>query len=221
MITVHHLENSRSMRILWLLEELGTEYEVKTYKRDPKTNLAPPDYQKLHPLGKAPIVTDGSKTLAETGAIVEHFLDKFPNSGLRPDAGTPQRQSYYYWMHASEGSLMNLLVLGLFMSRMETTPPFPINKITSIVTGKIRDLYLTPSLTRMYEFMNDELGRTPWFAGETVTGADIMMSYPVEAAHGRAGLDKTYPNVMAWLDRLHERPAYQRAVAKGGELETL
>ena len=126
MITVHHLENSRSLRILWLLEELGADYEILTYPRDPKTNLAPDSYKALHPLGKAPVVTVGDTVLAETGAIVEYFLDKYPNSGLRPPPDTPERISHNYWMHASEGSLMSLLVLGLFLSRMETTPPFPI-----------------------------------------------------------------------------------------------
>ncbi|MAK63059.1 MAG: glutathione S-transferase [Ponticaulis sp.] len=221
MITVHHLENSRSLRILWLLEELGADFQVKTYKRNPKTNLAPEDYKALHPLGKAPVVTDGDITLAETGAIVEYFLDKFPNSTLRPHIGTPERIPYQYWMHASEGSLMSLLVLGLFLTRMETAPPFPIKQAVQIVTKKIRGFYHTPSLTSMYEYMNAELSQRTWFAGATLTGADIMMSYPVEAAAGRAGLDDRYPNILAWLERVQALPAYQRAVETGGALEAM
>lgn len=221
MITVHHLENSRSLRILWLLEELGADYQIITYSRDPKSNLAPEEYKALHPLGKAPVVTVDTTSLAETGAIVEYFLDKFPNSGLKPSAGSPESIAYHYWMHAAEGSLMSLLVLGLFLSRMETTPPFPIKQAVRLVTGKVRNFYHTPSLTGMYEYMNAELGKSTYFAGESLTGADIMMSYPVEAAAGRAGLDKTYGNVLAWLERIRARPAYQRAIEKGGGISKI
>ncbi|MAP95449.1 MAG: glutathione S-transferase [Ponticaulis sp.] len=218
MITVHHLENSRSLRILWLLEELGADYVIKTYPRDPATNLAPKDYQALHPLGKAPVVSDGDTMLAETGAILEHFFDKFADTPLRPAPGTPARTPYQYWMHASEGSLMSLLILGLFLTRMETAPPFPIKQIVKMATSKVRELYHTPSLTKMYAYMNDVLEENDWFAGDALTGADIMMSYPVEAAIGRAGLDDRYPHVLAWMERVKAVPSYQRAVQKGGGL---
>ena len=221
MITVHHLENSRSLRVLWLLEELGADYELKTYKRNPDNNLAPDDYKALHPLGKAPVVTHNGETLAETGAILEHFLDQHPDSPLRPAIGSPGRTAYHYWMHASEGSLMTLLILGLFLSRMETAPPFPIKQAVKIVTKKIRGFYHTPSLTSMYEYINAELGKAPFFTGDTLTAADIMMSYPIEAAAGRAGLDDRYPNTLAWLARIKDIPSYQRALEKGGALEAM
>ena len=220
MITVHHLQNSRSMRIIWLMEELGLDYDIKIYARDATTNLAPADYKALHPLGKAPVVTDDGQTLAETGAIVEYFLDKYPDSGLRPAPGTPERIAYNYWMHFSEGSLMPLLVFQLFLTRMETQPPFFIRPIVSAVTGKLRTAYHTPTLNAQLAFIEAELGRSTWFAGEKMSGADIMMSYPLDAASGRIGLS-SYPNINAWLERLRAIPSYQAAIAKGGELDVV
>ena len=216
MITVHHLKNSRSMRIIWLMEELGLDYELKTYDRDPNSQLAPADYRSLHPLGKAPIVTVNDKTLAETGAIVEYFLDLHPGSPLRPEVGSNERVPYQYWMHAAEGSLMPLLIMQLFFSRMETTPPFPIKQIVKVVTGKVRDFYLTPSLTSMLSYIEETLGRSKYFAGEQLTGADIMMSFPLEAAMERANVGIELPNIAKWLEGIHSRPAYKAAIEKGG-----
>lgn len=219
MITVHHLKNSRSMRIIWLMEELGLDYELKVYDRNPETNLAPEDYRALHPLGKAPLVTVDGVTLAETGAIVEYFLDKHPESGLRPDQGTPERVPYQYWMHAAEGSLMPLLIMQLFFTRMETTPPFPIKQIVKAVTGKVRDLYLSPSLKGIMSYVEAELGKSEYFAGDKLSGADIMMSFPLEAGMARANTGIAMPNTIAWLERIHSRPAYKAAVQKGGAQE--
>lgn len=221
MITIHHLENSRSLRLIWLLEELGITYDVKVYQRDPVTNLAPDAYRALHPLGKAPVMTMDGKVLAETGAIIEFLMDLFPNAGLRPEPGAPGREKYQYWLHAAEGSLMPLLVMSLFFNRMETVPPFFIRPIIKMVTGRIRDMYLTPSTTNMIDYIEAELGQTGWFAGDRLSAADIIMSFPVEAAMSRAKLEKPYPNIQAWLDRIHERPAYKIAVEKGGEQQIL
>ena len=221
MLTVHHLENSRSIRILWMLEELGVPYELKLYARDRQTNLAPNEYRKLHPVGKAPILTDGDLVLAETGAIVEYLLDTHPDSGLRPPVGSQERQPYHYWLHAAEGSLMPLLILTLFLTRMESQPPFPIRSVVKMVTGQVRKLYLTPSLTSLLDHIEHELSRSTWFAGETLTAADIMMGFPMEAAAARGGLGAAHPHALAWIERMRARPAYQAAVEKGGRLDIL
>ena len=206
------------MRIIWLMEELGIEYDVKVYTRDPVSNLAPAEYKALHPLGKAPVVSDGDIMLAETGAIVEYFMDKYPDSGLRPAIGTPERQPYHYWMHFAEGSLMPLLVFQLFMTRMETQPPFFMRPIVKAVTGQLRKTYHTPTLSAQLAYVEAELGKSTWFAGEKMTGADIMMSFPLEAASGRIGLD-AYPNITTWLRRVRALPNYQTAFAKSGEMD--
>ena len=221
MTTVHHLQNSRSMRVIWLMEELGVDYELKVYERAPQTSLAPADYRALHPLGKAPIVTDGDTVLAETGAIVEYFLEKYPDAGLQPPPGTPERVKYQYWMHTAEGSLMPLLMMQLFFNRMENEPPFPIKQMVRMVTGKVRGFYLTPSLTNLLTYINDELGKSTYFAGETLTGADIMMSFPLEAATARGGMNDSIPHVLSWLERIHAHPAYKRAEEKGGKTEII
>lgn len=217
MLTVHHLENSRSLRLLWLLEEMGVEYDLKIYQRDPKTNLAPADYQALHPMGKSPVVTDGEMTLAETGAIVEYLLDHYMTAGLRPEKGTPERQAYYYWMHAAEGSVMPLLTLGLFLTMMETRPPFFMRPIIKAVTGQLRKAYHTPSLRKQINYINTHLGENEWFTGSHLTGADAMMLFPLEAAMVRTVPDADYSHIKAYLDRVYARPAYQRAVERGGK----
>lgn len=219
MITVHHLEQSRSVRIIWLLEELGVDYSLKSYARDPKTNLAPPEYLALHPLGKAPLITDGDKVLAETGAIAEYIIDKYDAENWRPAKGSPERIAYNYWLHAAEGTLMPYLILHLFMTRMETAPPFFMRPIIKAVTGQVRKAYLTPSLTKFYTYMDAELEGVTWFAGDTPTLADIMMSFPLQAAAGRGALDDTYPHIMTYIERLNARPAYNVALAKSGNMD--
>lgn len=221
MITVHHLKNSRSTRIIWLLEELGLDYELKTYDRDGKTNLAPPEIKALHPLGKAPLLTDKGETYAETGAIVDYILDTYGDGNLRPKIGAPERAAYNYWFHAAEGSLMPLLVMGLFFGKMETAPPFFMRPFIKPVTGQVRKLYLTPTTQNLFNYIEAELGKSVWFAGAHVTAADIMMSFPLEAAAGRAGLNENYPNVQAYLKRLRALPAYQRAIETGGEIQVV
>lgn len=221
MITIHHLENSRSLRLIWLLEEMGLDYEVKRYQRDPVTNLAPDAYKALHTLGKAPVVAVDGMMLAETGAIIEYFMDRYPATGLRPDIDDPMRQRYHYWMHLAEGSLMPLLILSLFFGRMESVPPFFIRPVIKAVTGRIRAMYLTPSTDVMIRHIEDELGRADWFAGDRMTAADIMMSFPVEAAMARINTGRPCPNTLAWLNRIHDRPQYKIAVEKGGLQEVL
>jgi len=217
MLTVHHLENSRSQRILWLLEELGIEYQVKRYNRDPVTSLAPPELVAIHPLGKSPVITDGERTIAESGAIIEYLLEHYGNGRLQPAAGTPEFDQYRYWMHFAEGSLMPLMVMSLIFTRIETSKmPFFIKPIAKGIAGKVRNSYIGPNTKRALDFMETTLANSTWFAGNEMTAADIQMSFPVEAAAVRAGLDDNYTNLRRFLDTIHARPAYKAALEKGG-----
>ncbi len=216
MITVHHLNNSRSQRVLWLLEELGLPYEIRHYQRDASTMLAPPELQAVHPLGKSPVITDGAQTVAETGAIVEYLLDQ-AGGRLRPAPGTPEFLRYRYWLHFAEGSAMPPLLMKLVFDRIASTPmPFFVKPIVRTVCHKALDAIVWPNLKRQLDFMEAELGRSEWFAGAELSGADIMMSFPVEAAAQRAGLEARRPKLMAFLQRIHARPAYRRALERGG-----
>lgn len=216
MITVHHLNNSRSQRVLWLLEELGLEYEVKPYERDPKTMLAPPSLRAVHPLGKSPVVTDGMLTLAESGAIVEYFVDRYGDGSLKPPPDTADRLRYTYWLHYAEGSAMPPLLLSLVFQRMPRGPmPFFMRPLVRGISDKVRKAYIDPQIALHLHFMESELGSSTWFAGDEFTAADIQMSYPIEAAATRTGLNAKFPNLVAWLERVHARPAYKRALEKG------
>ena len=217
MITVHHLENSRSQRVLWLLEELGLPFEVVHYKRDATTMLAPPELLAVHPLGKSPVITEGDTTVAETGAIVEYILAQHGGGRLLPAVGTPEALRYRYWLHFAEGSAMPPLLLTLIFDRIANAPmPFFIKPIARGISNKVMNLMVRPNLKRQLDFMESELGRSAWFAGDALTGADIMMSFPLEAAAQRAGLDASRPKLMDFLKRVHARPAYQRALQRGG-----
>ena len=217
MITVHHLNNSRSQRVLWLLEELGVPYEVRKHQRDAKTMLAPPELLKVHPLGKSPVITDGDLTVAETGAIVEYLVERYGNGRLAPAIGTPERLHWRYWMHFAEGSAMPPLLLKLIFDRIPTQPmPFFVRPIARAISAKVLERMVTPNLTRQLNFMESELGKTEWFAGNDFSAADIQMSFPLEAAVQRAGLTATRPKLMAFLKRIHARPAYQNALKRGG-----
>ena len=217
MITVHHLNNSRSQRVLWLLEELGLPYEIRRYERDPKTMLAPASLREVHPLGKSPVISDGTHTVAETGAIVEYLLERHGGGGLLPPAGSDEHLRYRYWLHFAEGSAMPPLLMKLVFDRIATSPmPFFAKPIVKAVCRKALDAAVWPNLNRQLDFMEAELGRSAWFAGPDLSGADIMMSFPVEAAAMRAGLDAKRPKLMAFLKRIHERPAYRRALERGG-----
>ncbi len=217
MITVHHLNNSRSQRVLWLLEELGLPYEIKKYQRDEKTMLAPPELMHVHPLGKSPVITDDGQTVAETGAIIEYLLEKYGNDRLVPPAGTPEMLRWRYWLHFAEGSAMPPLLMKLIFERIKVTPmPFFAKPIAKGISNKVLGAMVEPNLKRQLDFMEVELGKSEWFAGADFSAADIQMSFPIEAAAQRAGLDASRPKLMAFLKRIHARPAYQKALERGG-----
>ena len=218
MLTVHHLNNSRSQRILWLLEELALPYEIVRYQRDAKTMLAPPELRRVHPLGKSPVVTsDDGLTLAESGAIIETVVERYGQGQLAPAVGTPEALRYRYWLHYAEGSAMPPLLLKLVFDKIENTPmPFFVKPIAKAIAGKAKAGFITPQITTHLDFMEAELGKSTWFARDTFTGADIQMSFPVEAAQARGGLNASRPKLMAYLERIHARPAYQRALERGG-----
>jgi glutathione S-transferase len=217
MIIVHHLENSRSQRVLWLLEELGLPYAVKRYERDKKTNLAPPSLLKVHPLGKSPVIEDDGAVIAETGAIIEHIVETHGGGRLVPAKGTPDYRRYKYWLHAAEGSYMPPLVMALFLSRMETAPmPFFAKPVAKKLTQGVRDGYLTHTTKALFNYLDAELSKGEWLAGREFTAADIIMSFPAEASLQRVDAAKAAKNLKAYVDRLHARPAYKRALEKGG-----
>jgi glutathione S-transferase len=222
MITVHHLNNSRSQRILWLLEELGLEYDIRRYQRDPKTMLAPPELRRIHPLGKSPVITDGDLTLAESGAIIEYLLGHYGDGRLVPAADTPEKLRYTYWLHYAEGSMMPPLLMKLIFDRIERAPmPFFAKPIARAIAQKTKSSFIEPNINRHLDYMEAELGKTAWFAGPEFTAADIQMSFPLEAATVRGGLNASRPNLMTFLDRIHSRPAYRKAIERGGEYQLL
>lgn len=217
MITVHHLENSRSQRILWLLEELGVDYEIERYERDKETNLAPKALTDVHPLGKSPVITDGDITVAETGAIVEYIMDKHSDGKLRPTDDDAARRAYTYWMHYAEGTIMPLMVMSLIFNRIETSPmPFFVRPIAKGIVGKVREGYLGPNIERNLKFMESSLAKSTWFTGDELTAADIMMSFPIEAAATRTELIANFPKMKAFLARIGAMPSYKKALERGG-----
>jgi glutathione S-transferase len=218
MITVHHLNNSRSQRVLWLLEELGVPYEIKKYQRDPQTMLAPDTLRQVHPLGKSPVITEDGVTIAETGAIIEYLLERHGQGRLVPPSGTEERRRYTYWLHFAEGSAMPPLLLKLIFDRIGSGQgmPFFVKPIAKGIAGKVKSLMVEPNLKRQLDFMESELGRSTWFAGNEFSAADIQMSFPVEAAAQRAGLDASRPKLMNFLKTIHARPAYRKALERGG-----
>lgn len=216
MIVVHHLENSRSQRILWLLEELGLDYEVKLYKRDPKTMRAPAELRAVHPLGKSPVVTDGDRTVAESGAIVEYLVETYGNGRLEPPAGSADRLRYRYYLHFAEGSMMPPLLMKLVFSRLPSGAPALVRPVARAISDKAMKLFVTPQIEQMLQFLEGELANRAFFAGDDLTGADIQMSFPLEGAAARGGLDGRYPRLTDFLTRIHARPAYKRALERGG-----
>lgn len=220
MIVVHHLEHSRSQRVLWLLEELGVDYEVKRYARHPKTMLAPPELKAVHPLGKSPVITDGDATVAETGAIIEYLIDAHDSAGaLRPAAGSAAFAHYRYWLHYGEGSLMPLLVMKLIFGSIPPKTPALIRPIAKAIVGTVGKQFLDPNLGTHLGFIENTLQGRPWFAGDQLSGADILMSFPLEAAGTRAG--GSYPAIRAYVERLQSRPAYRKALERGGPYRLL
>lgn len=217
MIVVHHLNNSRSQRILWLLEELGLAYEIVNYQRDPKTMLAPPALRAIHPLGKSPVITDGENVVAESGAIIEYLIERYGHGALIPAAGSPDKLRYTYFLHYAEGSAMTPLLMKLVFDRVETSPmPFFVKPIARGIAQKVKSTYVQPQINQHLAYLEAELAKRPWFAGSEFSGADIQVSFVLEAASARGGLDATYPNLAGFLTRIHARPAYQRALQRGG-----
>jgi glutathione S-transferase len=221
-ITLHHLNNSRSQRVLWLLEELALPYEIVRYQRDAKTMLAPAALRAIHPLGKSPVIVDGELTLAESATIIEYLVNRYGNGRLAPTRGSPAQLRYTYWLHYAEGSAMPPLLLKLVFDRVEKSPmPFFARPIARAISAKAKTGFIDPQIALHLDFMEAELGKSAWFAGDEFSAADIQMSFPIEAAAARAGLDARRPRLMDYLTRIHARPAYQRALERGGKYELL
>ena len=223
MITVHHLEMSRSQRILWLLEELGVPYDIRLYRRDPASRLAPVELKRIHPLGKSPVVTDGDTVVAESGAIIEYLAERFGAQApaelahLEPARGTAEHRQCRFWMHYAEGSLMNWLVMKLVFVTNPTQPmPFFVRPIARRLCEQVQKKLIDPNLSTALEFMEGHLAQHRWFAGEHLSMADFQMSFAVEAALSRTDAAAPHPHLKAYLQRMQQRPAYQRALAKGG-----
>jgi glutathione S-transferase len=220
MLTVHHLNNSRSQRVLWLLEELGLEYELKSYQRDPDTMLAPAALRKVHPLGKSPVIQDGTLTLAESGAIVEYLVDTYDKGRLAPARESPEYIRFIYWLHYAEGSAMPPLLLKLIFDRIGSAPvPFFIKPIVAAIVNRTRAAFIDPNIQLQLDYLEAELGSRQWFVGDDFTAADIQLSFPLEAAAARAGLNGGRPGLKSFLARIHARPAYRRALERGGKYD--
>jgi glutathione S-transferase len=213
MITVHHLENSRSQRVLWLLEELELPYRVIRHARDPRTLRAPAELLAVHPLGKAPVITDGGTVVAETGAIVAYLTD-LAGARLVPVPGTEERRRYVYWSHYAEGSAMPPLLLKLVFGRLAPGSPWPLRPLVRRIADTVLRGFVDPDLRRHAAFWEAELAGRPYFCGADFTAADILMSFPLEAFAARG--TGAGPRVVDWLARIHARPAYQRALQQGG-----
>lgn len=218
MIIVHHLNNSRSQRILWMLEELDVPYEIKRYQREPSM-MAPASLRAVHPLGKSPVITDGDKTLAESGAIIEYLGDTYGHGKLTPALGTPERLNYTYFLHYAEGSLMPLLFMKLVFGRIPGRLPFFMKPVGKAIVKGANSTLLDPQIGNHFMFLESELSKREWFAGPAFTAADIQMSFPLEAAAARAPIIKKLPKLSAFLARIQARPAYKRALEKGGPYE--
>ena len=221
MIVVHHLNNSRSQRVLWLLEELGLPYQIKRYQRE-ASGLAPKSLEAVHPLGKSPVIVDEGQTIAESGAILEYLVERHGKGRFAPAPGTPERLRYTYWMHYAEGSVMPPLLLKLIFDRVaKSRMPFFVKPIAKGIAAKVTEAVIAPNIKRHLDFMEASLKDDPWFAGKAFSAADIQMSFPIEAAQARAGLDASRPLLMDFLARIRERPAYQRAIEQGGPYELM
>lgn len=220
MITVHHLDNSRSQRILWMLEELGVPYEIQYYQRDPDTMQAPESLKKVHPLGKAPIITDGDQVVAESGLIID-YLARTHGKGILPVPDSGQAWlDYHYWLHYAEGSLMPPLLMRLVFEKVKSSPmPFIIKPVAKGIADKTNERFIGPMIDTHLDFVEDHLSRNTWFMGDQLSGADIQMSFPLEASLARGIIGKNRPNITAWVERVHARSAYKRALERGGEYD--
>lgn len=217
MITVHHLNDSRSQRILWLLEELGLDYKIKRYQRDPQTMLAPASLRAVHPLGKSPVITDDAITIAESGAIIEYLVERYGQGNLSPPKETPEYLRYRYWLHYAEGSLMPPLLLNLAFSELVKRSIFLMRPIVWMISQSVKSSYITPQITLHLNYLEPELADSNWFAGDKFTAADIQMSFPLEVAAERVFLGTSHFHLIDFLQRIHARPAYQRSLKRGSE----
>ncbi len=217
-IKVHHLEMSRSTRVLWMLEELELPYEIVKYERNRETSLAPKELEAIHPLGKSPVIVDGDTTIAESGAILEYLAETYGKGRFVPGTGTQAYRDYRYFMHYAEGSLMPYLLLKLVFVRIAKAPaPFFVRPVMKQISSKLQQIVADPNIRRHHDFLAKHLETHTWFAGEEITAADIHMSYPVEALVERGGRDvPASPHLKRWLDAIRARPAFRRAVDRGG-----
>ncbi|HEV7716954.1 MAG TPA: glutathione S-transferase [Steroidobacteraceae bacterium] len=220
MLVVHHLNDSRSQRILWLLEELGVEYEVRCYQRDAKTMLAPPELRAVHPLGKSPVVTEGDRVFAESGAIVEYLADRYGDGKLARPHDSPDRFRYIYWLHYAEGSAMLPLMMKLMFDRVASAPmPFFVRPIVRKIRASVMSAYIGPQIKLHLDYLESTLARSTWFVDNEFSAADIQMSFPVEISVDRARPDESRPHLTAYLRRIHDRPAWRRALDRGGKYD--
>lgn len=220
MIIVHHLENSRSQRILWLLEELNLPYEIKNYQRDPKTLLAPPELKAVHPLGKSPVITDDGRVIAESAVIVDYLVSKYGGGKLKPKSEDDLLR-YTYWLHYAEGSAITPFLFKLIFDKIETSPmPFFVRPIARKISEAVKSGWINSQIKLHLDYLEDEIGKTGWFAGNEFSAADIMMSYPLEAAASDPkGLGRK--NLIAFHEKLLSRPAYRRAIERGGPFSVM
>ena len=220
MLTIHHLNNSRSQRILWLLEELTLPYELKLYHRDAKTSLAPSSLREIHPLGKSPVITDNSETIAESAAIIDYILETYGKGRFKPEPKTAEFLKFNYWFHYAEGSAMPPLLLNLVFTKIKKQPvPFFIRPIVTGLANKVLSDYINPQMRLHIDYMESELQKNIWFAGKQFSAADIQMSFPVEAAASRGYIESKHKKLNEFLARIHARPAYQKALEKGGPFD--
>ena len=216
MITVHHLNNSRSQRILWLLEELGLEYKIKFYERDKKTQLAPKSLRDVHPLGKSPVITDGDITVAESGAIVEYLTQTYGGPEWQFAMGTQELRDYQYWLHYAEGTLMPFMVMKLIFDTLKTAPmPFFIRPVAKGIANEVMKAYVGPNVKSNLAFVEQHLSQNEWFVAGKLTGADIQMLFPLEAVVSK-GAAADYPHITKYVKRMQDRDAYKKGLETGG-----
>ena len=219
MITVHHLENSRSQRILWLLEELKLEYQIEHYARDPETQLAPDALKKIHPLGKSPVITDGKRTLAESGTIIEYLARRYGNGAWAAEPDDENYWDYHYWMQYAEGSLMPPLLLKLVFNKVRTEPPFFVRPITGRIADQVDGVFTNQQIKTHFRYVDQHLASHAWFLGDEISAADIQMSFPLEAAVAANTIGEDYPYVHGYVRKFQARPAYLRALEAGGDYD--
>ncbi|MFD1694315.1 glutathione S-transferase family protein [Roseibium aestuarii] len=212
---VHYLENSRAHRILWLIEELEIPYEVVTYRRGPDMR-APRELRQIHPLGKSPVLEDGGRIIAESGAMIEYLLDVYGAAkGLRPEPGSDALLDYRYWLHAAEGTAMPMITMKLIFTMLPARVPFLVRPLAKLIANGAQAQITDPQARDQMALWEETLARGRWFAGNAFSAADIAMSFPVEVAIGRFRLGEPGPATAAWLDAIRSRPSYLRALERG------